>query len=144
MNTSDNKEIVRRQWDAINRGDLDGALGYVADDLNNHAALPEAQGAAGLRRILDKIRLAFPDVRWACEDLVAEGDRVVCRLSMRGTNTGPVTFLRAAMPASGRRFETEHIHVYRLAGGKIVESWSARDDIGMFRQLGYLPTGEKA
>ena len=139
---SENKEIVRRQWEAMARHDLDGVLASFADELVNHAAIPEAQGAAGLRRILEKLLLAFPDLKYRCEDLVAEGDRVVCRTSMTGTNTGPITFLRVPMPASGRRFETEQIHVFRLAGGKVVESWAGRDDIGMMRQLGYLPLAE--
>ena len=68
---------------------------------------------------------------------------MVCRVAMRGTNTGPLAFLRVPLPATGRRFDTEQIHVFRLAGGKIVECWAGRDDFGMLRQLGYVPQPEK-
>jgi steroid delta-isomerase-like uncharacterized protein len=139
MNTHDNKAIVRRQYEAMNQRNFDAAVADVADDLVNHSAIPEAQGAAGLRRIFEKLILAFPDHECICEDIVAEGDRVACRLTMRGTNTGPITFLPVPLPATGRRFVSEHIHIARLVEGKIVEHWAGRDDLGMLRQLGIFP-----
>jgi steroid delta-isomerase-like uncharacterized protein len=144
MTSEDNKAIVRRQYEAINRRDLDAAVADVAHDMINHSAVPEAQGAAGLRRIFEKLFKAFPDHECICEDTVAEGDRVVSRLTMRGTNTGPLAFLHLPLPATGRRFASEHIHIARLAQGKIVEHWAGRDDIGMLRQLGVFPIGDKA
>lgn len=140
MTTSENKAIVRTMYEAWNQRNLDGATADVARDLVNHGALPEAQGAAGLRGLLEKVLLAFPDHECHCEDLVAEGDRVVARLRMRGTHTGPLTFFRFQLPATGRRFESEHVHIARLSEGKIVEHWSGRDDVGMLRQLGVALT----
>lgn len=139
-----NKAVARRYIDAINRHDIDGAAKLVADDLINHAAIPEAQGVAGFRVIMQKLFDAFPDHQLAVEDIIAESDRVVCRVSVRGTHTGPLQFARNPIPATGRAFATEHIHVLRIQGGKVAEHWAGRDDVGMLRQLGFLPTQASA
>jgi steroid delta-isomerase-like uncharacterized protein len=140
--TTENKDTIRRQFEALNRHDLDGAVACVTADAADHAALPEAQGAEGLRRIFAKLLVAFPDQQWELQDMLAEGDRVVARVTHRGTNTGPLNFLQVPLPATGRRFETEHIHIFRLAAGKVVEHWAGRDDIGMLRQLGLFGAGK--
>jgi len=139
MNPVENKQTIHRYLEAMNSHDVDAAADYFAENAVNHAAVAEAQGRAGVRSIGKKVLAAFPDLSWSCEDMIAEGDRVVCRLSLRGTNTGPLEFLRFPLPASGKKLETEAIHVFRLAGGKIVEHWAGRDDVGMMRQLGHLP-----
>ena len=127
---------MSRRWTTH---DLDGLAAVTATDLVNHAAIPEAQGREGMKRILGKIWKAMPDLRVTCEDLIAEGDRVVCRVRVRGTQTGPLEMARFPLPATGREVSTEQIHVFRVSGGKIVEHWAGRDDIGMMRQLGHVP-----
>ena len=140
--TEQNKVLVRRYFDALNRHDIDAAAELLASDLVNHAAVPEAQGAAGFRVIMSKLLEAFPDQQVRCEDIIAEGDRVVCRVAVTGTNTGPLSFSRFPLPATGKSVATESIHVMRLEDGKVVEHWAGRDDIGMLRQLGHLPVVE--
>lgn len=137
--TEQNKDLVRRYNDAFNTRDLEAIAAFVAPDLVNHAAIPEAQGADGMKRILGKLFKAMPDLTSTIEDVIAEGDRVVCRLHLRGTQTGPFEMTRVSLPASGREVSTEQVHVFRVAGGKLVEHWAGRDDIGMLRQLGHLP-----
>jgi steroid delta-isomerase-like uncharacterized protein len=137
MNTiSDNKSVIQDFHRRINEGDLPGAAALVAEDLVNHAAIPEAQGRAGLVTIFTKLRTGFPDLGSRLEDLIAEGDRVVARITMTGTHTGPLAMARFPLEATGRAVEVEQVHVYRLAGGRIVEHWAGRDDFGMLRQLG--------
>ncbi len=135
---NDNQALVRNLFDAFNRHDIDAAVGLVASDLVNHSAIPEAQGSAGLVRIWEKLWTAFPDLTWTCEDVVADGDRIVFRARMRGTNSGPLRFARMPLSATGRAFDGEAIYILRLADGKIVELWSQRDEVGMLRQLGHL------
>src|SRR2546430_418690 len=125
-----NKDLVRRFHGALDAHDLESAVALVAPDLVNHAAIPEAQGAEGLRRIFSKLWKAMPDQRSTCEDLIAEGDRVVCRVRVRGTQTGALEMVNLQMPATGREVSVEHIHIYRVSAGKIVEHWAGRDDIG--------------
>lgn len=137
-NHADNKSIVRDFIDRTNRGDLEGAAALCAEDMVNHAALPTAQGRAGVVTIFGKLRTAFPDMSLTIDTLLAEGDRVVSIGKMTGTHTGPFTMAPMPLPATGRTFSTDHIHVFRVAGGQLVEHWAGRDDIGMLRQLGVL------
>jgi steroid delta-isomerase-like uncharacterized protein len=142
MNIESNKDLARKYIDALDRRDIDAAVALVAPDLVNHTAIPEAQGAEGLRRILGKLHKAFPDQQTSCEDLIAEGDRVVCRVTMRGTNKGPLEFVRWPMPATGKEITVSGIHVFRIANGKIAEHWGTMDGFAMVRQLGVMPRPE--
>lgn len=74
---------------------------------------------------------AFPDLRIDIEDLIAEADRVVARLSLRGTHRGP---FRGIAP-TGRQVHFTAIRVYRIADGTIVESWANQDALGLLGQL---------
>ncbi len=133
-----NRDVIRHCLEAFNRRDVAAATEVVAEDLVNHCAVPEAQGRAGLFVIWDKLWTAFPDLAWSCEDLIAEDDRVVCRVRMRGVNSGALRFALMPLPPTGRTFDGEAIHIFRVADGKIVEHWAQRDEVGMLRQLGHL------
>lgn len=142
MNTESPKSIAKSYVDALDRRDVEAAVSLVAKDLVNHTAIPEAQGAEGLRRILGKLHKAFPDQRTTCEDVIAEGDRVVCRVTVRGTHSGPLEFVQFPMPPTGKTVTSSAIHVFRVANGKIVEHWGAMDTFAMLRQLGLTPRPE--
>ena len=134
-----NKDLTKSWVAAMNERNVDRLVGLCADDFVNHGAIPGAQGRDALPTIIGKLWKAMPDMKYACDDLIAEGDRVVCRLTLTGTQTGPLDFVRMPLPATGREVVTEHIHIFRIANGKIAEHWLARDDFGMMRQLGVGP-----
>jgi steroid delta-isomerase-like uncharacterized protein len=135
---TNNRELISQCLNAFNRRDVAAAAGLVAEDMVNHCAMPDAQGRAGLFTIWEKLWTAFPDLFWTFEDVVAEGDRIVCRIRLRGTNSGPLRFARMPLPATGRTIDSEAIHIFRVADGKIAELWAQRDEVGMLRQLGHL------
>jgi len=136
MSIESNKAVVSAHFEKFNAGDLDGCVALIAEDVVNHSAIPEAQGRRGARGIVGKLRAAFPDMHLAVEDMIAEGDRVVCRLTVTGTHEGDLDFVKRPLPATGKRFRTSSVHMFRIAGGAIVERWVLRDDITMYRQLG--------
>ena len=80
-------------------------------------------------------RAAFPDLRFTLEDLVAEGDRVVFRATMRGTHRAP---FRGVAP-TGRRIEGTVLDVVRVEGGRFAEHWGGPDLWDVLRQLGAAP-----
>jgi steroid delta-isomerase-like uncharacterized protein len=139
MTTPSNKDLILKYVGAMSSFDMTTLEALTAPDLVNHTAIPEAQGWSGLERIIRKLREAMPDSTLTCEDVIAEGDRVVCRVRMKGTQTGPLNMTRLTLPATGREVSTEQIHIFRIACGKVVEHWGGRDDFGMLRQLGHLP-----
>lgn len=78
----------------------------------------------------------MPDLQIDVRDTVTEGDRVVLRMTMRGTQTGAF----AGLPASGKTFKIGATDVLRVVGGEIVEAWTLCDLASMFAQLGALPS----
>jgi predicted ester cyclase len=138
--TQNIKELVTDQFNRINAGDLAGAAALVAEDCVNHQALPEAQGRAGFATIIGKIRTAFPDLRYTIDDVIAEGDRALVRVTMAGTQTGPFAMTKMPLPASNKPIKVTQFHVMRAARGQIVEHWFGQDSLEMFRQLGLKVT----
>ncbi len=77
---------------------------------------------------------AFPDLRFEIDDLVAEGDKVLAYVTMRGTHEGEFQ----GIAPTGRSFETTAMHLFRVRDGKAVEHWAVRDDLRLLLQLGVV------
>jgi predicted ester cyclase len=123
------EELARRQ----EAGDLSVLDELVAVDLVNHAAGP--QGREGLRAILQTIERDLGPVSFEPHHLVVDGDLVVQHLTVHGTHRGSTMPLLAGLPVSGRPAAWRFIHIWRVAGGVLVEHWACRDDNGMVEQL---------
>jgi predicted ester cyclase len=137
-----NRRVVHGNWDAFNRGDMAAAAGFFAEDTRNHG---RPVGRAGVLAVLKDIQTTFPDVHFASLESVAEGEWVSVRGIFSGTHRGvgwlPVNGgMLVGVQATGRRFEVQHIHMFQVRGGKIVDHFANRDDLGMMQQLGLLPT----
>ena len=116
-----NKAIVRRVYDAFGSGGVDLLDELVAADFRDRDPMPgQAPGLAGLKQAVGLFRAAFPDGEVVVDELVAEGDQVVARVTLRGTQTGE--FFGAA--PSGRLVRAEGVESFRIAKGKIVEGRS--------------------
>jgi steroid delta-isomerase-like uncharacterized protein len=102
----------------------------VCDFLNHEA--PENRGPEGFKATARWLRTAFPDLHAVVHETVAEGDLVVGRITLSGTHQGDYM----GVPATGRSFSVQHMHMYRVADGKLAEHWACRDDLGQLAQLG--------
>jgi steroid delta-isomerase-like uncharacterized protein len=142
MSIEAHKRLVQEGFQRLmNQGELAVADDLVSADFVNHDAPPDApSGPAGLRQVVTMLRTAFPDLHQEIDEVIAEGDRVVARTTMRGTHTGPFM----GIPPTGRRFEQQQIHIFRFANGKTVEHRAVRDDLGMLQQLGVIPARDRA
>ena len=138
MSIEQNKVIARRWSEELwGRGNLAVADEIIAPDYVRHDAgdpFP-ARGPEDVKRIVAMLRAMLPDLTIEVEDMIADGDRVVSRY------TGVATDTRGFMgrPPTGKVVRTPAIQIFRFAGGKIVESWAVRDDLGTLRQLGHVP-----
>lgn len=133
---SQTKKIAIDLLARLDQGDIAGAGAMVAETLVDHGAIPEAQGRSGFVATMQKVRTAFPDLRYTLEDTIVDGDRAVLRVTATGTQTGPMNFVRIPMPATNKAVKFEQIHIVRVADGQVVEHWLGQDSIAMFRQLG--------
>ncbi len=84
-------------------------------------------------------RSAFPNLHFTIEDMIAEGEQVAARYTLRGTNTADFVSSEMHLPATGKQITITGIFFVRFAGGRVVEIWDQGDDLGMYQQLGLIP-----
>jgi predicted ester cyclase len=132
-----NKAGFRRAYEeGLNGGNLAVADELIDPEFLDREAHPGGnRGPESFRQLITMLRTAFPDLHFAIEDLIAEGDTVAGRLTMNGTHTGPLM----GMPPTGRAVRQAHMHFIRFRDGKAIEHWGLRDDMGMMRQMGLMP-----
>jgi steroid delta-isomerase-like uncharacterized protein len=140
--SSANKELSRRFTELFSTGDETLADEILSPDVVFHGTANdgELRGIEAMKSFIAQYRRAFPDARSTVEDQVAAEDEVVTRWRARGTHQGPL----GPLAATGREFEMDGITIERIAGGKIVEVWVARDELGLLRQLGLVPDRDAA
>jgi predicted ester cyclase len=104
--------------------------------LIHHNAPPGAPpGLEGLKQLFALYLTAFPDFKLTLEDLVAEGDMVGDRVTGKGTHTGPLL----GIPPTGKKVTVTAVDAYRIANGKVAETWHIEDQVGLLTQLGVIP-----
>lgn len=137
MSPEDNNKALGRQIvEAINNGKFDSfdkifAAGYI----DRTAPPGVSTDLAGFKQALTALRAAFPDLRYTIEDEIAVGDRLVHRLSARGTQKGDFQ----GVPATGKQTLWTEVHIGRVVDGKVVEHWGLGDQEAMMKQLEFAP-----
>jgi SnoaL-like polyketide cyclase len=136
MTASENKELVRRQFQLLNEGDYQGATALWAPESWNHGRRVDPAG-------LEKVYASLCSLHESHElhEMIAEGEWVAVRTTCTGVysqqpgipvNGGIFTELRP----TGGRYTVQHLHLFRVVDGRLVEHWATRDDLGAARQLG--------
>lgn len=138
MSTEKNKVIMQRYFEeAWNRGNLALLDKLIAPDYINHnPAIPGLPpGPEGVKPILAAFRQAFPDIHFTIEDQIAEGELVVTRWTMQGTQHGELM----GIPPMGKQVQVAGVETERIVDDQIVEHWLTVDQLGMLQQLGIVP-----
>ena len=132
--TEANKAQVRRYYDQVlNAGNLTALDELLAPNYKRYLTAPAAPlDAVAQKQRLGGIRAVFPDFNVTIDDLIAEGDRVAIRMTVRGTQKAP--FLGIA--PSGKQGTIAAIEVVRIENGKMVEHWGGTDNLDLAQQLG--------
>jgi steroid delta-isomerase-like uncharacterized protein len=138
MSVEPNKAIVRRLFEIWNTGNLDAieelyAADYVAD-CRPHA--PRRHGYDAIKGMVQRAHIAFPDFHEELEEMIAEGDKVVVRFTITGTQLGQW----GPLPPTGKPVRFEEIVILRFVDGKVVEQHGLVDNLAALRQLGVVPT----
>ena len=126
MSVEENKDLVRREQEE---------LWNYTGDLNAAEELFVAGQAEAAKQEAADFRRGFPDVVSTIEDLIAEGDKVVARWRSRATHRGDYM----GIAPTGTEVQFMGISVYRIEGGKIAESWTVEDELGLMQQIGAFP-----
>jgi steroid delta-isomerase-like uncharacterized protein len=134
MSMEDNKKTARRVvLELFNAGNVDLVDRLFAADFVDHALPPDVPPTRdGFRSMIPVLREAFPDLEYAIEGQVAEGDLVAQRLVGRGTMKGGFM----GMQPTGRAAAWQEMHWHRFnAQGRLAEHWDVTDVAGMMAQL---------
>jgi steroid delta-isomerase-like uncharacterized protein len=135
----DHVATLRHAFDLFNAGDIEGFGDNLAEDFVDHEPVPGIPPTkAGTKDLLTGMRAGFPDMRFDVEDILADGDKVVARLHVTGTQTG--SFM--GIPATGRKIDVAAIDIVRFADdGLAHEHWGVMDVMSIMQQLGVVPEG---
>ena len=119
-------------YELFSNGDIDQVIGLLGAGYLSHGF--GGGGPENLRRSLQGMRTAFPDLSFTVEDTVTEADKVAVKTTMRGTHHGPF----AGRPASGNPIEVGGCDVFRVQDGRIVEAWWLGDSGSLLMQIGAI------
>ena len=135
--TEQNKRVMEQFVRFINTGDSDLGETIISPDVVFYAPTsPEPMhGFKGYTDVLNMMRGAMPDVKWTVEEVIAEGDKVMIRFTMNGTQTE--SFM--GMSATGKTIKVTAMNIYELKNGKIIREHGLPDLFSMLIQLGVLP-----
>jgi predicted ester cyclase len=138
MSVEENKTLIRRYClmdaDEIRKSILE-VDEYHAPELVLHGPDGDWDSTQN-RRFVEAIVTAFPDGKYHCDDIVADGDKVVARYHFTGTHSGRLL----GVAASGKKVNIKGLGIYRMGGGKIVEGWFVSDMMGAMKQMGAIPS----
>ncbi len=136
MTLEEMKALSMRLPEAINQGDLSAFDAVIARDAVDHGLPPGVPPTAqGTKMFLAAFRAAFPDLHYTVDDTIAEGDRVVQRITGTGTMKGDFQ----GMKASNKSATWTEIHIVRFQNDKVCEHWAVVDQASMLAQLGFGP-----
>jgi steroid delta-isomerase-like uncharacterized protein len=133
MTLEQNKAIAERFiQEVFVKQDEAAADELAAPDFTPHSWGPVRPGVENLKQAQRRVSAGLSDARMTIEDVIAEGDRVVVRLTSHGRHSGEFM----GMPASGNEYESSEIHIFKIDDGKVTEHWREADMLGLMQQLG--------
>lgn len=150
MSIEENKAVMRRwfEWEdfkGIPKSEIEQTMSKIreeifAPDFVLHVSEGDMLLESYMQYSIARLE-AFPDSNCTIEDIVAEGDKVVARMTIRGTHQGEFY----GIPATGKKIEQGLIAIARLTGGKLIEGWGYYwEGLNIMQQLGIVPSmGQK-
>ena len=137
----ENKEVVRRFYEEVmNKGNVDVLEDVMVENFVDHGEtlFGSPEGRETLKQMIAGSHGIFPDLHVGLEEMVATGDYVAARGTMRCTQQGE--FL--GVPATGNELSWKGLAIFRLEDGKIAERWFNSDSLSIVTQLGLYSPGQ--
>ena len=140
MSPEEHKALLRHTYEVFNQGNLTAFFEQFTPDFVLHNGSLTIQGLDTFKQLETMLLGALPDIHYAVEDLLAEGDKVAVRLTVTGTHRGVLL----GIPPTGKYTTVTESALSRVVGGKIAEHWSETDMLGLMQQLGVIPVPGQA
>ena len=135
MSGEEDRAVIHHFYELLNSGQLDQIDSLFTSDYIDHNPQVPSPSLEGLKQLLGMVTSAFPDFNITVEDMIDEGDKVVARLSLRGTQKG----MFMDIPQTGRQVMATGLSIFRLVDGMIAEEWFIFDALGLAQQLRAAP-----
>ena len=134
MSTDSNKAVVRSFIQQVfQEGRPEAVDDLATPDFVSHG-LP-GSGPDVMKQAIERVGKGLSDATFDVHDVVAEGDLVAVRLDSTATQSGEFM----GMPATGKTYTIEELHLFRVSDGRVAEHWHQMDAMGMMQQLGAMP-----
>jgi len=137
--SAENKKLIQRWFEDVwNRGRSEAIDELFAADGIAHGLSDDGEdpmrGPADFKLFHSKFKEAFPDMVVTVDDMIAEGDKVAARCSVKGKHAGD----SLGFAATQAPVDFAGITIVRIKNGQIVEAWNHFDFMKMYRQLGTI------
>lgn len=144
------EQVARRSFEIMESGDLADFEELVHPEGFNYEQFDEppdtrGRGPLAWHATALWLRRAFADLTWNVHHVIAAGDVVAFHCTMSGRHVGPFVAydedaqVDEVFPPTGKTFAITQTHWFRVADGQVLEHWANRDDLGMAKQLGWVP-----
>ena len=132
--TETNKQLARDYFKAFLAKDHAWWTAHIAPTfMRNDPGLPfEVIGPAGVSQLADALHPGIPDMTLPIDDVIAEGDKVLVRLRVKGTHGGELM----GVPATGKPIDIGVLDLFQFKDGVLIEHWALLDNLGLLRQIG--------
>jgi steroid delta-isomerase-like uncharacterized protein len=136
----ENEALARRHVEVRFADDVDAYDELLSSDYVHHRSLGpgEWDGPEEFKASVQRAQDAFDAADTTIETILSEGDRVALAWTAQLTHTGEYF----GAPPTGRTGTWESMHIFRIECGKIAETWSVGDSLGLFMQLGIITPDE--
>ena len=128
-----NKAICKVFFDELlNNANLDAIIKFVDSGVKVHKTFPwQREGEKAFYDTVEVFKLGFPDLKIKFDDILGDGDKVMCKFTVTGTHKE--SFLN--IPATGKKIEYEEVNIVRLRDEKIIEHWAVADIYSLLQKL---------
>ena len=132
MSLEENKDIIRKVMETVNKRDLALLDELIAPDYVDTTL--QLKGLKGFRQSVTLLYEGFPDIHATIDDIIAEGDKVWDRVTLTATHTGEY---RGLAP-TGKKIAFKGVRIWRIVNSKVVERESFYDFLDFYKQLGII------
>ena len=131
----DNKAIIYRLEEVFNQGNFEILPELITDDYVLHEINQDFIGQEGLKRLVNHLRIPFPDYHQTIERIFCDGAMAVIFYTISGTFKNELL----GIPPTGKKFELKEAVLSRFENEKQAEVWVYYDALTFYRQLGINP-----
>jgi steroid delta-isomerase-like uncharacterized protein len=135
------KEIIKKVYEAFETGKTSDLDKYITSDVKEHNPDPSVK-STGIQYTKDQVSMyytAFPDMKIQIDEVFGDGDKLAIATTFTGTNKGSLM----GNPPTNKKVTSKGIEFVQFKDEKITDHWGVYDSLGMFQQLGIIPTFDK-